>query len=373
MCIGSIPVGGKKKMSSDLFLERLKQEQERLQELEEKLADPAFTNDLHQLKELSREHARLVPRVQRISEYMQMYNKWQQAEQILSEETDKELRTIAAEEKKDLKQELNKQKKQIELILIPPIPHEGCNIFMEIRAGTGGDEAALFVSNLAKMYLRFAEQQSFRTEIISSTATELGGYKEIIFLIEGVEAYLFLHQEAGTHRVQRIPTTESGGRIHTSAVTVAVLPEREESELVINDSDLSIDVFRASGAGGQHVNKTESAIRITHVPSGLVVSCQDERSQHKNKARAMSILRSRLVDLQEQQIHSEENLLKREQIKSGDRSERIRTYNFPQGRITDHRINYTSYNLEAFIGGEIYELISALVETKREKQLQSIR
>ena len=255
---------------------------------------------------------------------------------------------------------------------LAPSPHEERNLFMEIRAGTGGNEAALFVSDLTRMYMRFTERQGLRAELIHSSPTELGGYKEMIFSVAGKDAYLFLHREGGAHRVQRIPATESNGRIHTSAVTVAVLPEREESEVDIQDSDIKIDVFRASGAGGQHVNKTESAIRITHAVSGIVVSCQDERSQHKNKARAMSILRSRLAEMQEEKSHSQENTLKREQIKSGDRSERIRTYNFPQGRVTDHRIGYTAYNLEALMDGEMDELLGALIQAEREEKLQAI-
>ena len=359
-------------MLSLSFLERLKKEQEHFRELEEKLADPQLMQDSQALKQIAREHARLEGQAKRIDDYLHLFGQWQQSDELVKEEKDKELRLLAQEEAKELTKQLEEQRKEIELLLIAPSPHEERSLFMEIRAGTGGSEAALFVSDLTRMYMRFTEQQGLKAELVHSSPTELGGYKEIIFSVAGKEAYLFLHREGGTHRVQRIPSTESNGRIHTSAVTVAVLPEREESEVEIKDSDIKIDVFRASGAGGQHVNKTESAIRITHAASGIVVSCQDERSQHKNKARAMGILRSRLAQMQEEKAHLQENSLKREQVKSGDRSERIRTYNFPQGRVTDHRVGYTAYNLEALMDGDMEELLQALIRAEREEKLQAL-
>ena len=357
-------------MLTTRFLERLQREKERFYELEEQLSDTELVRDPARLKQLTQDHVRLKRIVEPIQTYLSWYEQWQDANQMLREESDTEMQTIASEELAQLSSKLETKKREMELLLLPPSPHAGRTVFMEIRAGTGGEEAALFVADLMRMYLRFAERHAMKSEIIQSASTELGGYKEIVFSISGPEVYTLLHQEAGAHRVQRIPTTESGGRIHTSAVTVAVLPEREESEVAIHDADLNIDVFRASGAGGQHVNKTESAIRITHIPSGLVVSCQDERSQLKNKIRAMRILRTRLAQLQEEKNHKEHNTLKRAQIKSGDRSERIRTYNFPQGRVTDHRIGYTAYNLEMFMDGDMDELLNALVEVERETMLQ---
>ena len=359
-------------MLSTAFLERLNKEQERFQELEEKLGNPQLMQDAKALKEITQQHARLEGQAKRINAYLDIFAQWQQSKELAKEEKDKEFSLLAQEESESLAKQLEEQRREIEFLLIAPEPHAQRSLFMEIRAGTGGNEAALFVSDLVRMYTRFTERRGLKAKLIHSSPTELGGYKEIIFSVAGKDAYLFLHGEGGTHRVQRIPSTESNGRIHTSAVTVAVLPEREESELEIKDSDIKIDVFRASGAGGQHVNKTESAIRITHTTSGIVVSCQDERSQHKNKARAMSILRSRLAQMQEEEAHSQENVLKREQIKSGDRSERIRTYNFPQGRVTDHRVGYTAYNLEALMDGDMDELLAALIQAEREERLQAI-
>ena len=359
-------------MLNENFIKCLIREKERFNELEEKLIDPILLKDQKLLKKVTLEHSHLKPNFYAISEYLEKYEHFKQAQSILSEEREKELRELAKIELEDLEKFLTTKKREIELLLLPKNPNEGRNIFMEIRAGTGGEEAGLFVADLMRMYLRYAEKNQMKTEVISLNATELGGYKEVIINIMGDKAFTLLHQEGGAHRVQRIPSTESNGRIHTSAVTVVVLPEREESEIVINDSDLQIDVYRASGAGGQHVNKTESAIRITHKPSGVVITCQDERSQHKNKARAMSVLRSRLAEMQSAEEHQKENLLKREQIKSGDRSERIRTYNFPQGRITDHRIGFTAYNLLSFMDGEMNDLLEALLRNEQESLLESI-
>ncbi len=359
-------------MLSDSFIKCLIREQDRFHELEDKLMNPALLGDPAELKKITQEHSQIKPKTYAIQEYLKKYQEYLQAEKILKEEREKELREMAEQEKIELETFLTQRKKEIEFMLIPLNPNEGRNIFMEIRAGTGGEEAGLFVADLMRMYLRFAEKNQLKTDIVSMSPTELGGYKEVVINIMGSQAFKLLHQEGGAHRVQRIPSTESNGRIHTSAVTVVVLPEREESEVKIQDSDLQIDVYRASGAGGQHVNKTESAIRITHRPSGLVITCQDERSQHKNKARAMSVLRSRLADMQAEEEHQKENNLKREQIKSGDRSERIRTYNFPQGRVTDHRIGFTAYNLLAFMDGEMNDLLNALVQHEQESLLSSI-
>ena len=359
-------------MKIQSLIEKLEQKQDYFLELEEKLADPSILQERFLFQKFSREHAHLSRYFQKTRGYLKIYHLFRDTHELLAEENDPEIREAAKEEIQLLQEQLEKQKREMTLLLLPPLPHEGRNLFIEIRAGTGGEEAALFASLLGRMYLRFAERNGLRTEMIHINSTGLGGYKEMVFSIHGKDVYSLFHQEAGIYRVQRIPVTESGGRIHTSAATVAVLPEREESEIEIDEKDLQIDVFRASGAGGQHVNKTESAIRVTHSPSGIVVSCQDERSQHKNKAHAMNVLRSRLADLREKEIHAEESGLKREQIKSGDRSERIRTYNFPQGRVTDHRIGYTSYNLEALMDGEMDELLEKLIQDENELRLKEI-
>ncbi len=361
--------------------DHLQKEIDRFQELESLLAKPEIIADQEKYKELSREHQKRVGSIKKIEEFVNKIKAYQEAKEIIEDEkADTELKEIAYSEYEEIKKELEANRIEIESLLLEPDPDEGKNVIMEIRAGTGGEEAALFVADLFRMYSKFCDKNNLKLEILSFTETGLKGYKEIIFSVEGEKAYYYLHLEAGTHRVQRIPVTESNGRIHTSAVTVAVLPEVEETEYQIDEKDLRIDVFRASGAGGQHVNKTESAVRITHIPTGIVVSCQDERSQHKNKAKAMKILRARLQQLSEEQQHKELADLKKNQIKSGDRSERIRTYNFPQGRITDHRINFTLYNLDEFMEGEILPLLEELnkqekiqkLEEQRKKQILSL-
>ncbi len=350
--------------------DRLNRELEVIQELEEKLSQPDIVADQAKFKDLSREHARLSPRKDQIAKFLDLMKSHEEYSEILQDaSSDSELKEMAREEIPAVTEEIEQGLEMIRELLVPPDPNEGRGLIMEIRAGTGGEEAALFVSDLYRMYLQFAETQGFRVEELSQTATEIGGIKEVVFSVDGQDAYKRLHLEGGTHRVQRIPVTESGGRIHTSAVTVAVMPEVEEEELDIQEKDLRIDVYRASGAGGQHVNKTESAVRITHIPTGVVVSCQDERSQIKNRAKAMKVLRARLVDMQEAERHSSESAKKKEQIGSGDRSERIRTYNFPQGRMTDHRINFTSYNLGAFMTGEMNELLDALHRSEIDSKL----
>lgn len=353
--------------------DRIEHEIERIHELEEKLADPAVTGDPALLKQYSSEHNRLSPRLEPLRHYLQVISQIEESKQILEDRSaDPELKEMAKEELASLENELQTSQKQIHELLIPPDPNEGRGVIVEIRAGTGGEEAALFVGDLYNMYANFAEKKGLTVEPISSASTELGGFKEIIFSLSGPDAYSLFHQEGGGHRVQRIPVTESGGRIHTSAVTVAVLIEAEEEEIDINDQDLRIDVYRASGAGGQHVNKTESAVRVTHIPSGIVVACQDERSQIKNRARAMKVLRARLAEMQQRERHEREAAAKKEQVGSGDRSERIRTYNFPQGRVTDHRIGFTSYNLNGFMEGEMDELLEALLDAEKEKKLANL-
>jgi len=354
--------------------DHLQKELDRYNELENLLSQPDIISDQEKFKQLSLEHRKLQSYIDDIKKYIHKIKAYEDTQEILNDPTaDKELKEMAKLERDELEKELNEHVFEIETLLLEPDPNEGKNIIMEIRAGTGGEESALFAADLFRMYSKFCDEMGYKVEILSLAETGLGGYKEIIFSVEGDRAYELLHQEAGAHRVQRIPVTESSGRIHTSAVTVAVLPEVEEADFQIDEKDLRIDVFRASGAGGQHVNKTESAVRITHIPTGVVVSCQDERSQHKNKSKAMKILRARLKQMYEEQHHKELADLKKNQVKTGDRSERIRTYNFPQGRVTDHRINFTMYNLDEFMEGKILPLLEALVKDEKLRKLEEKR
>ncbi|WP_157153657.1 peptide chain release factor 1 [Brachyspira murdochii] len=292
-------------------------------------------------------------------------------EMINNPETDKDLKEMALSEIEELNQKKEDIINSLRLLLLPKDKNDGKNIIVEIRVGTGGDESALFVGDLFRMYSRFIERANLKMEIIDTSPTELGGYKEVIFSVSGKNAYRALKFESGTHRVQRIPATESGGRIHTSASTVAVMPEAMESDVVIKDEDIRVDIFRSSGPGGQSVNTTDSAVRITHLPTGLVVQCQDEKSQHKNKAKALKVLRARIYEKEEAERKAKEAKERREQIGSGDRSERIRTYNFPQNRVTDHRINLTLYKLDRFMDGEITEITDALFKKEQEDMLAS--
>jgi peptide chain release factor 1 len=334
---------------------------ERSREIEWLLASPDVISDQTKFKALSKEHAEILP----IAKSFLVYKDTEEtisAMEELAREPDEDMRQLATAELVEAEKRLGELEDQIKKLLLPRDPEDRANVFLEIRAGTGGDEAGLFVGDLLKMYLKYAEEKSWKTQIISSNESEAGGYKEVVTRVSGVEVFYHLKFESGTHRVQRVPETESQGRVHTSACTVAVLPEPDEiEEREIQNSDLRIDTFRASGAGGQHVNKTDSAIRITHLPSGVVVECQDERSQHKNRARAMSILKARLLQSEKEESQAALASTRKTLVGSGDRSERVRTYNYPQGRVTDHRINLTLYKLSELLEGSIDILIEPLL------------
>jgi peptide chain release factor 1 len=356
----------------DRLLTKLENLSERLQELDGLLADPSIINDQNRFRALSKEHAEVRPVVSCFNEYRINQEHIKSAKEMLKD-ADKEIRELAVDELKQAEDSNERLETELQRLLLPKDPAENNNIFLEIRAGTGGEEAALFASDLMRMYTRYAELRNWKIEILSSTPSELAGYKEIIMRVIGDGAYSKLKFESGAHRVQRVPETESQGRIHTSACTVAVLPEVDEiSEIEVNPADLRIDTFRASGAGGQHVNKTDSAIRITHLPTGKVVECQDERSQHKNKARAMSLLKAKLLDAERKRQESEQAESRRNLVGSGDRSERIRTYNFPQGRVTDHRINLTLYKLDEFVEGQMDMIIEPLTNEYQADLLAAI-
>ena len=332
--------------------DRLQQVSARYEEVGLLLSDPEVMSDQNRYRDLSKEYSQLEPVVSSWTQWQEARTSMDEARQMMQED-DPELQQMAAEEFESSEQALAGLERQIQLLLLPKDPNDDNNIFLEIRAGTGGDEAAIFAGDLFRMYQKYAEGRGWPIEILSQNLGEHGGFREIIVRVAGQGAYSRFKFESGTHRVQRVPETESQGRIHTSACTVAILPEAEDVEAEdINPADLRVDTFRASGAGGQHVNKTDSAIRLTHLPSGIVVECQDERSQHKNRARAMSLLQARLLEQEQQRQESEIAESRRLQVGSGDRSQRIRTYNYPQGRITDHRINLTLYKLDEFLAGK---------------------
>ncbi|MEW5893922.1 MAG: peptide chain release factor 1 [Pseudomonadota bacterium] len=343
---------------------------ERHQELNRLLSAEDATADMERFRKLAREHAELTPLVEHYQAWRQAQDDLATAGQMLA---DPELRELAESEIEAAQAKIARLEIELQKLLLPRDPNDARNIFLEIRAGTGGNESALFAGDLFRMYARYAERQGWRVEVISSSPGEVGGYKEIIARIVGEGAYSKLKFESGGHRVQRVPETEAQGRIHTSACTVAVLPEADEvGEIDINPADLRIDTFRASGAGGQHINKTDSAVRITHLPTGLVVECQDDRSQHRNKAQALSVLAARLKDRQLQEQQAKEAATRKSLVGSGDRSDRIRTYNFPQGRVTDHRINLTLYKIDAIMDGELDELIDALSAEHQAEQLAAL-
>ena len=355
-----------------VVLDKLRAVEEKFQELESIISDPAVMGDMAKWQTYTKEHAQLLPIVEKYRSYKKVVERLEEARAMLVEK-DEDMRALASEEVRELMPKKAALEEELLLLLLPRDPHDGKNVIVEIRGGVGGDEAALFAGDLFRMYTRYAERQHWKTELLSANATGIGGFKEVTFLVAGDGAYSKLKYESGTHRVQRIPVTESGGRIHTSAATVAVLPEAEEIDVDIAANDLRIDTYCASGAGGQYVNRTETAIRITHIPTGIVVQCQDEKSQLKNKEKAMKVLRARLLDRARLEQAAEEAADRKSQVGSGDRSERIRTYNFPQGRVTDHRIGLTLHKIDAILNGELDELLTALITADQAEKLKQMK
>lgn len=354
------------------MISRLESTKSRYWELQEEMANPAVLSNPDLARKYGQELAEWEEIVTCYDQYRSTVEEWETARE-LARDDDTETREWALSEADRLKDEIDQLELALERLMMPQDPNDQKNVMMEIRGGAGGEEAALFAASLFRMYVRYAERQGWRTEVLSSSPTDIGGYKEVIFMVEGRGAFSRLKFESGVHRVQRVPVTEAQGRIHTSTVTVAVLPEAEETDLVINPDDLRIDTMRASGAGGQHVNKTESAVRITHLPTNIVVYCQDEKSQLKNREKAMRVLRARLKDLSEAQAHNAVQEERRSQVGTGDRSERIRTYNFPQGRVTDHRVGLTVHRIEAVMDGDLDEVITALIAQQEEERLKEAR
>lgn len=351
------------------MFDKLQVAEDRYEELSHKLSDPAVINNQDEYKKLMKEYSDLEEIVLKFREYKKVTGDVDEARELLNDTLDKDFREMVQMEFEEAQEKLEEIKKQLKILLLPKDPNDDKNVIIEIRGGAGGEEAALFAGVLFRAYTMYAERKGWKTEIMDSNPTELGGFKEVVFSIEGKGAYSRFKFESGVHRVQRVPSTESSGRIHTSTITVAVLPEVEDVDVDINPNDIRIDTYRASGAGGQHINKTDSAIRITHFPTGLVVSCQDERSQHKNKDRAFKILRSKLYEMAQEQQTSSLAQERKSQVGTGDRSERIRTYNYPQGRVTDHRIGLTLYKIDQVLNGDLDEFIDALITTAQSEKL----
>ncbi len=352
------------------MLEKLPEYKKQLEEIDSRLASSEVLSDMNKYKSLMQERSHLSPIIEKMEEMEKIQEEISSSRELLKEESDAELLEMAKEEIAGLESSYETCEKELRMLLIPPDPLEGKNIIMEIRAGTGGDEASLFAQDIFRMYSRYAEKKHWKIEIMNQSESGIGGLKEIVLSISGKDVYGSLRFESGVHRVQRVPETESGGRIHTSAITVAVLPEAEETDIEIKQEDLRIDVMRAGGPGGQCVNTTDSAVRITHIPTGIVVICQDEKSQIKNRAKAMRVLRARLYEAEEAKKQKERADQRKSMVGSGDRSERIRTYNFPQNRVTDHRINLTLYKLDLVMEGELDELIDALKLAAGEEALK---
>jgi peptide chain release factor 1 len=354
------------------FLVQLESIEEKVKKLEELMADPEVLKDQSKIQSIAKEHKELSEILNLYNEYKKVNRQIEEVKQLLNSTPDDDLRELAEEELESLKKQREDLEKKIEIALLPKDPNDEKNVILEIRQGAGGDEASLFAAELFRMYQRYAERHGWKTEILSLHPTEKGGIKEVIALIRGKGAYSRLKYESGVHRVQRVPETESSGRIHTSTVTVAVLPEAEEVDIEIKPEELRIETMRAGGAGGQHVNTTDSAVRITHIPTGIVVTCQDERSQLQNKIKAMQILRARLKDYYERLEKEKIAKERKEQVGTGERSEKIRTYNFPQNRVTDHRVNYTSYRINDIMDGDLDEIIDVLIAKENEEKLANL-
>ena len=352
------------------MFEKLLEIENRFEELSDRLQQPDVVSNQENYTRLMKEYKRLTPIVETFRNLKKAQKDEEDAKELL-ESGDRELKELAEEELKNAKEENQRLSEELKILLLPTDPNDDRNVIVEIRGGAGGEEAALFAGSLYRMYSMYAESKGWKTELINANETELGGFKEISFMINGEGAYSKLKFESGVHRVQRVPETETQGRIHTSTVTVAVLPEAEDVEIEINPADLQVDTFRSSGAGGQHINKTESAIRITHLPTGLIVECQDERSQHKNREKAMKVLRSRLYEAKQREQESKIASERRSQVGTGDRSERIRTYNYPQSRVSDHRIGLTLYHLEQILNGDLDQIIDPLITADRAEKLKA--
>jgi peptide chain release factor 1 len=351
--------------------DRLQSVEDRYEKLNELLSDPEIINDSKKLREYSKEQSDIQETVQAYREYKQAREQLQDAKAMLDEKLDPEMREMVKEEVNDLEAQIEELQERMRILLIPKDPNDDKNVIFEIRGAAGGDEAALFAGDLYRMYTRYAETQGWKMEVIDASPTGLGGFKEIIFMINGTGAYSRLKYENGAHRVQRVPETESGGRIHTSTATVACLPEAEEVEVEIHDKDIRFDAYASTGAGGQSVNTTMSAVRLTHIPTGIVVTCQDEKSQHKNKDKAMKVLRARVYDKFQQEAQAEYDQQRKSAVGTGDRSERIRTYNFPQNRVTDHRIGLTLQKLDIILGGKLDEIIDSLILEDQSRKLEN--
>ena len=354
------------------MFDRLEDLVRRLEELTIELTDPDTVNNQEKYRQLMKEQNELMPIVEKYLEYKKAKDGVEDSLAILEEENDEEMRELAKEELNECRQTVADCEQQLRVLMLPKDPNDDKNVIVEIRGGAGGDEAALFAADLFRMYSKFAEGNRWKTEVMSANENGIGGFKEIVFMVIGSGAYSQLKYESGVHRVQRIPSTESGGRIHTSTATVAIMPEVEEVEVYIDPNDCKIDVYRASGNGGQCVNTTDSAVRITHIPTGIVVTCQDEKSQLKNKDKAMKVLRSRIYDMEQEKASSEQAAERRSQVGTGDRSEKIRTYNCPQGRVTDHRIKFTSHRLNEILGGDINELLQNIIAADQAARLAKL-